>query len=86
MVSALNMFAQNWSKIAVAKKVFDGFFFFFICSLGLNVFLPQLPKVQCPNFLDIRNPWGKVMEQSGLRFEHFSSKMVSNRRGEKNSL
>ena len=23
--------------------------------------IAPLPKVQCPNFLDIRNPWGKVM-------------------------
>ena len=42
-------------------------------SLCLTVFLPPLPKVQCLNFLDIRNPWGKVMERSGLRFEHFCS-------------
>ena len=45
-----------------------------VCSLlrrRLNVFLPQLPKVGCPIFLEIWNPWGKVMERSGLRFEHF---------------
>ena len=42
-------------------------------SLRLTVFLPPLPEVQCPNFLDIRNPWGKVMERSGLRFENFCS-------------
>ena len=45
-------------------------------SLRLTVFLPPLPEVQCPIFLDIRNPVGKVMEISGLRFEHFCSKMV----------
>jgi hypothetical protein len=28
-------------------------------------------KVGCPIFLEIRNPWGKVMERSGLTFEHF---------------
>ena len=45
-----------------------------VCSLlryRLNVFLPPLPKVGCPIFLEIRNPWGKVMERSGLRLEHF---------------
>ena len=42
-------------------------------SLRLTVFLSPLPEVQCPNFLDIQNPWGKVMERSGLRFENFCS-------------
>ena len=40
-----------------------------VCSLlkyRSNVFLPLLPKVQ--------NPWGKVMERSGLRFETFTNK------------
>ena len=43
------------------------------CSLlryRLNVFLPPLPKVGCPIFLEIWNPWGKVMVRSGLTFEH----------------
>ena len=30
----------------------------------------------CPIFLEIRNPWGKVMERSGLRFEHFCLEVV----------
>ena len=33
-----------------------------VCSLlryRLNVFLPPLPAVGCPIFLEIRNPWGK---------------------------
>ena len=45
-----------------------------VCSLlryRLKVFLPPLPKVGCPIFLEIRNPWGKIMERSGLRFEFF---------------
>ena len=65
MVSDLKTFAHKGCKIAAAKKVFltD----FFICSLRLNVFLPPLPEVQCPNFLDLRNPWGKVMERSGWK-------------------
>ena len=30
-----------------------------------NVFFPPVPS------LEIRNPWGKVLERSGLKFEHF---------------
>ena len=37
----------------------------------LNIFLPPLPKVRCPTFLEIRNPWGKVMKRSGLTFKTF---------------
>ena len=40
-----------------------------VCSLlryRLTVFLPPLPKVGCPICLEIRNPWGKVIERSGL--------------------
>ena len=50
-----------------------------VCSLlryRLNVFLPPLPKVECPIFLEIRNPWGKLMERSGLRYEYFCLKIV----------
>ena len=32
--------------------------------------MPPLPEVKCPIFLKIRNSWGKVMERSGLPFEH----------------
>ena len=32
-------------------------------------FLPLLPKVGCPIFLEIQNPWGKVMEKGGLRIK-----------------
>ena len=35
-----------------------------VCSLlryRLTVFLPSLPEVGCPIFLEIRNPWGKDM-------------------------
>ena len=46
----------------------------------LNVFWPPLPEVGCQIFLEIRNPWGKVMERSGLRQEHFGLKIVFNRR------
>ena len=50
-----------------------------VCSLlryRLNVFLPPLPEVGFPIFLEIWNPWGKVMERSGLRFEHYCLKVV----------
>ena len=68
MVSDLKTFAHKGCKIAVAKKVFTDFFS--ICVPRLDVFLPPLPEVGCPIFLEIRNPWGKVMEGSGLTFEH----------------
>ena len=42
----------------------------------LNVFLPTLPKVKCPSLLDFQNPSGKVMQRSGLRFEHFCFEVV----------
>ena len=44
-----------------------------------NVFLPPLLKVGCQIFLKIRNTWGKLMERSGLRFEHFCLEVVQNR-------
>ena len=34
-------------------------------------------------FLEIQNPWGKVMERSGLIFEHFCLKIVKNCRAKK---
>ena len=49
----------------------------------LTVFLPPLPEVGCPIFSEIRNPWGKVMERSGLRLEHFCLKTVKNHRAKK---
>ena len=57
-----------------------------VCSLmryRLNVFLTPLSKVGCPIFLEIQNPWGKVMERSGLRFEYFCLKIVKNCRAKK---
>ena len=51
----------------------------FVCSLlryRLNVFLPPLPEVGCPIFLEIRNPCRKVMERSGLRYELFCLQVV----------
>ena len=52
-----------------------------VCSplrYRLNVFLPPLPKVGCPIFLEIQSPWAKVMKRSGLIFEHFCLKIVKN--------
>ena len=55
----------------------------FVCPfcpyMHLCICLPPLPEVGCPKFLEIRNPWGKVMERSGLRYEHFCLKIVENR-------
>ena len=78
VVSDLNIFAQNGLKLPQQKKSILQIVFF-ICSLlryCLNIFLPPLCKVRCTTFLEIRNPWGKVLEIRGLRFEHFYSKMV----------
>ena len=50
-----------------------------VCSLlryHLKIFLPPLPEVGCPIFLEIRNPWRKVMKRHGLRFENFCFKVV----------
>ena len=49
----------------------------------MNVFLPPLPEVGCQIFLEIRNPWGKVMERSGLTFENVCLEVVKNRRAKK---
>ena len=51
----------------------------FVCSLlryWLMVFLPPLPEVRFPIFLEIRNPWGKKMERTGLIFEHIFLEVV----------
>ena len=45
--------------------------------------LPPLPEVGCPIFLEIRNPWGKVMKRSGLGLEHFCLEGVLNRQTKK---
>ena len=63
------------------KKVYS--LTFSLLRYHLPVFLPPLPEVGCPIFLEIRNPWGKVMERSGLTFEHFSLEVVYNPRAKK---
>ena len=48
-----------------------------VCLMSLFIWyilrpiLPPLPEVGCPKCLEVRNPWGKVMERSGLRIELF---------------
>ena len=78
MVSDLNILAQKWSKIAAAKQVFNDFFLSVLLTFEVPFkrFLPPLPEIGRPQLLDIRNPWGKVMERVGLRFENFFSKVV----------
>ena len=78
----LKTFTNKGCKIATQKEVCFGtnfallsrIFWYQCFSLRLTIFLPPLPKVQCPNFLDFQNPWGKVMERSGLRIDNFCSK------------
>ena len=62
-------FAHKGSKIVTA--IFFLWIVFFICSVRVNAFLPLFPEVQCPNFLNFRNPLGKVMKRFCLRFENF---------------
>ena len=75
-------------KIFLNRRAKKSFFLHFFGLLRflvfLKVFLPPLPEVRCPIFLEIRNPWGKVMERSGLRYEHYCLKIVLNRRAKKN--
>ena len=69
-----NFFFENCQKSPRKKKFF--FLTFFTLRYRLMVFLPPLPEVGCPIFLEIWNPWGKLMERSGLTFEHFCLKVV----------
>ena len=68
---------ENFLKSPRKKKFFSLLFsVFFVFRSFLTVFLPPLPDVRCPIFLEIRNSWGKVIERSGLRYEHFCLKIV----------
>ena len=49
----------------------DAFYKLKCPSVCPSVCLSVFPSVGCPIFLEIRNPWGKVMKRSGLRFEIF---------------
>ena len=68
-----NKWSQNWTFVLKNGLKLQRWNFSLICSLHLNVFLPPLPKVQCPNFFNFPNPWGKLMKISGLIFEYFCS-------------
>jgi hypothetical protein len=48
----------------------------FTFEVPFNGLFAPLPEVGCPVFLEIRNPWGKVMERSGLTFEQFYLEVV----------
>jgi hypothetical protein len=67
----LTFLFENCIKLPRKKKSFFFLSLFSLLRYRLTVFLPPLPEVGCPIFLEIRNPWGKVMERSGLRYEHF---------------
>ena len=64
---SLNSYSDDFAAIFKASALWADAFYQLKCpcvclsvrctfSLRLPVFLPPLPKVQCPNFLDIRNP------------------------------
>ena len=55
----------------------------FTFEVTFKRFLPSLLEVGCPISLEIRNHWGKIMEKSGLRFEHFCLEVVLNRQKKK---
>ena len=67
-------------SVCLSVRVFACVFTF---EVPFKRLLPPLPEVGCPIFLEIRNPWEKVMERSGLRCEHFCLKTVEIRRGKK---
>ena len=74
---------KNWSqiwklsliecvKLLLPKKFLQ--IVFFISSLRFNVFLPQLPKVKCPKFLDFRNLWGEKINEAVSDLKSFAHK------------
>ena len=55
-----------------------------VCPLFMyQILRPPLPEFGCPKFLEIRNPWGKVLERNGLRSEYFCREVVQDRRVKK---
>ena len=78
--------AKKWSEIwkllliksvksPRRKKLFMDVFFFFICSLW-----SPLSKIQCPNFLDFKIPWEKVMKKVASDLKLLLSKGVKLKR------
>ena len=70
-------FSSNWPTGPIRSssrdvRLFDVPFH----VLDLRPILLPFPEVECPKFLEIRNPWGKVLERSGLRIEHFCWEVV----------
>ena len=54
----------------------------FVCLFTFDVPFKRLfaptSQSRMSNILEIQNPWGKVMERSGLRLEHFYLEAVLN--------
>ena len=50
--------------------------YFKISSALLGKPVKKIPKSDDQNVLEIWNPWGKVLERSGLRIEHFCWEVV----------
>ena len=48
----------------------------FTFEVPFNGIFARLPEAGCQIFLEIRDPWGKVMERSSLTFEHFCLEAV----------
>ena len=78
----MGFFAQSDFKIILLlfKASADAFYKLKCPSVCLFTF--EVPfnglfaEVGCQIFLEIQDPWGKVMERSGLAFEHFCLKVV----------
>ena len=52
----------------------------FVClftfEVPFNGLFAPTSQSRMSNILEIRNPWGKVVERSGLTFEHFCLEVV----------
>ena len=80
------MLSISWNVrpfVCLSVRLFVRVFTF---EVPLNVSFPPLLKVRCPIFLEIWNPWGKVMERSSLRFEHFVGSDLKSPKKKKNNL
>ena len=67
----------GFSKLSISRNV-RPCVCVFVCSLlkyRLNIFLPPLPEVGCPIFLEIRNSWGK---SSGKKWSHIWTFLFEN--------
>jgi hypothetical protein len=53
---------ENCLKLPRGKKKFFSLTFLTF-EVPVNGLFAPLPEVRCPIFLDILNPWGKVMEK-----------------------